>query len=218
MDPSERKGWMEIMTAEELDTRMAKIKQAQANAQIVKEMFNEYPLKNGSRLLIPGCGTAQSFDYIIPSDLGDIELILTDINESFLSKTQERLSRFPGTKYNTQIDDIENTQLRGSYDAALIAMVLMHVECEKALESMLSLNLPRLYIIEQEQDLSLPAVTKSRDLTPVWREFAKVANVKLIPRKDLINHMENKGYSMIKTYEKDVPDNKTMVGLVFERK
>lgn len=218
MDPGERKGWMEIISVEDLDTHMANIGQVQANAQIVKEMFNDYPLEKGSKLIIPGCGTGQIFDYMTPSNLGDIEMILTDINPSYLSKTQERLNKFPGTKYQTQVDDIERTQMKSGYNAALIVLVLQHVEWEKALDSMLDLSIPRFYIIEQEQDLSQHAITKRKDLPRAWKKYAEIANPQLVPRKDLIDYMKDKGYDMTKIYEKGVPDNKTMAGFVFERR
>ena len=37
MDPGERKGWMEIITVDDLDNHMAAIGQAEANAGIVNK-------------------------------------------------------------------------------------------------------------------------------------------------------------------------------------
>ena len=113
MDAGEKKGWMKIITADDLDSHMAAIGQAEANAGIVKQMFAECPLKPNSGLLIAGCGTqCQLFDYICPSDLGNnIKLALTDINPSFLAKSKERLKRFLGVSYKTGIEDIEHTKL-----------------------------------------------------------------------------------------------------------
>ena len=56
MDAGEKKGWMKIITADDLDGHMAAIGQAEANAGIVKPMFAECPLKPNSGLLIAGCG------------------------------------------------------------------------------------------------------------------------------------------------------------------
>ncbi|MBI2522803.1 class I SAM-dependent methyltransferase [Candidatus Woesearchaeota archaeon] len=217
MDPGEREGWMEIISAEELDAHMAAIGQAEANADITKQMFLEHPLRPNSRLLIPGCGTAQLFDYVQPSDLGsDIKLVLTDINPSFLAKARKRLQRFSGIDYHMQMDDIEETKLTGPYDGALVVLVLQHVEWQKAIDSLVSLNPSKLYIVEQEQDPSQHAVTKSRQLSEAWRKYAEIANPKLVPRTELTNYMADKGYSLVETYERKVPDKKTMVGFVFQ--
>ena len=216
MDSGERKGWLEIITINELDSHMAAIGQAEANADIVKQMFAEYPLQPNSRLLIPGCGTAQLFDYIQPSDLGsNIELVLTDIKPSFLAKARERLQRFSGINYTTQEDDIEDTKLKGTYGSALVVLVLQHVEWQKALDSLVSLNPSKFYIIEQEQDPSQHAVTKSRQLSEVWRRYAEVANPQLILRKELTDYLVKKGYEVIGSYERAVQNNKTMYCFVF---
>ena len=217
MDPNERKGWMEVIGVEDLDSHMAAIGQVQANAEIVKQMFEDYPLRNGAKLLIAGCGTGQLFDYLKPSDLGNLELTLTDINPPYLSATEQRLRKFGGVKYNLKIDDIEATNLQGHYDGILIVLVLQHVEYKKALASMLSLNPSRFYIIEQEQDTTQHAVAKGRKLTEAWKKYAEMANPQLIQRKELTGYLKEKGYVNIKVYEREVPDNKRMVGFVFEK-
>lgn len=215
MDPGERKGWMEIISAEDLDTHMAEIGQAEANAHIVRQMFQESPI--AGRILIPGCGTGQLFDYLTPTDLGDPELMFTDINPSYLLKISERLEKFPKTRYNTRVDDIEETTLTENYDGILIVLVLQHVEWKKALQSMQKLDPTRLYIIIQEQETTEHAVTKSRELRGAWRTYAEIANPILVPRGELIGYMEDKGYHVNGTYSRQVPDNKTMTGLVFEK-
>ena len=217
MNANERKAWLEKISVGDLESRMAAIGQAQANANLVKKMFKSHPLKKGARLLIAGCGTGQLFDYASPNDLGkNIEITLTDINQSYLSKAEERLSGFSGIKYSTARDDIENTRLNQSYDAVLAVLVLLHVEWKKALASMLRLNPRRLYIIEQEQDASKPAVGGSVMLKGGWLWYAENVPVKLIPRNELINYLHDKGYDA-KIYQKEVPDNKKMVGFVFEK-
>ena len=216
MDAGEKKGWMEIINADDLDSHMASIGQAQANGEIVKQMFEEYPLKPNSKLLVAGCGTGQLFDYIEPHDFGSgIELVLTDINPSFLEKAKERLQRFAGVNCQIKIDDVEETGLKGTYDGVLIILVLQHVEWEKALESLLSLNPKRLYIIEQEQDITQHAVTKSRQLSEAWRRYAEVANPKLIKRQELTAFLQKEGYQVSEQYGRAVQDNKTMYGFVF---
>ena len=218
MDAGERRGWMEIITAADLDSHMAAIGQAEANAKIVKQMLAEHPLSPNSRLLIAGCGTGQLFDYVKPHDLGsNVELVLTDINPSFLAKARERLQSFSRFRYSTTLDDIEDTRLKGVYESVLVVLVLQHVECGKALESLLSLSPNRLYIIEQEQDPSQHAVTKSKKLLDAWKRYAEVANPKLVQRQELTDFLQKKGYQVVGKYERAVPDNKTMYGFVFEK-
>jgi hypothetical protein len=217
MDSNERKGWLEVITPEELDKHMANIGQAHVNAGLVKQMFQEYPLR-GTRLLIPGCGTGQMFDYIVPADLGpQTQLTLTDINTNFLVQTERRLRKFPAPKYRLEVDNVEETKLRGKYDGVLAILVFHHVDWKKSLDSLLTLHPEQFYIIEQEQDTSKPAVTRERDLPASIRSYSDFANPSLIPRNELIGRMKHLGYNLRKVYEKQVPDNKTMVGFVFER-
>ncbi len=220
MDPGERQGWLKIIGADDLDTHLAKIGQAQVNAGIKREMFSDYPLQPSSKLLIAGCGTAQFCDFIDPREFGEgIELTLADFNVSYLERCRERLQRFCGLNYRTVEDDIEATRLNGPYDAVLIALVLQHVEWRKALDSMISTDPNRFYIIIQEQDYSRHAVTKSRDdLSPALQRYAQVANPKLVPRNELVDFLDNKGYSMLKIYEREVPNDKVMCGLVFQKR
>ena len=218
MDSGERKGWMKIISVNDLDSHMAAIGQAQANAEIIQQMFRDYDLRKEAKLLISGCGTGQLFDYAKPSDLGDFELTLTDINSAYLSATEQRLGKFGGVKYNLKIDDIEATNLQGHYDGILIVLVLQHVEWKKALDSMSKLKPTRFYIIEQEQDPTQHFVTKSRKLSQAFQKYAEIANPQLIPRNELIDYLKEKGYSNVKIYERQVPDNKTMVGFVFEKR
>ena len=218
MDAGERRGWMEIITGDDLDSHTAAIGQAEANAEIVKQMLAEHPLSPNSRLLIAGGSTGQLFDYVRPQDLGsNVELLLTDINPSFLAKARERLQRFSGINYQTLLDDIEDTKLKGGYGGVLVVLVLQHVEWRKALESLLSLSPNKLYIIEQEQDPSQHAVTKSRKLSDAWRRYAEVANPKLVQRQELTDFLQKRGYQVAGKYERAVPDNKTMYGFVLEK-
>jgi hypothetical protein len=53
MDRGEWKGWTEIISPKGLDRHMARIGQAEANVGIVKQMFKEHPLEDGSKLLVP---------------------------------------------------------------------------------------------------------------------------------------------------------------------
>jgi len=213
---NERKGWMKIITSEDYDKHMAATGEAAANSKIIKKMFKDYPLR-GKRLLIPGCGTGQMFDYISPKDLGSsIELALTDINPTFLEKTRERIEKFTGTNYKIIQDDIESTKLNGKYDGILIVLVLHNVSWEKSLKSLAGLNPKQLYIIEMEQDLSLRLIGE-RKIPETIKKYGEYVKIKLIPREELIRYIHGMGFKLKKLYETKVLDNKTMVGFVFEK-
>ncbi len=115
MDPNEREGWTKIVTAEDIDYHMDEIGQAETNAHLVAEMFGEFPLDKWSRLLVPGCGTGQMFDYIRPADIGNLEFTFTDLNPRFLLKLRERIPRYMCTNYIIA-DDIDK------YLSELLAM------------------------------------------------------------------------------------------------
>ena len=57
---SDREAWLNgEISPEDLDRLMVDNGQAEANARHVKAFFQKYPLPQGSRLLIHGCGTCQ---------------------------------------------------------------------------------------------------------------------------------------------------------------
>jgi len=219
MLPGERRIWTELLNVEEYKAHMARIGQAEANANLTRRMFQESPLRFNSTLLIPGCGPGQLFNYIAPSDLGEhLIFTLTDINQDYLQAAREALERHPETRYRTTVDDIEDTRLHANlYSAVLITLVLQHVEWKQALASMSGLRPLRFYIITQEQLEGTPAVTTSRpDLADCWRQAAEIADGELVGRDDLVGCMEQHGYHVLQKYEVPVPDNKLMIGHVFE--
>jgi SAM-dependent methyltransferase len=212
---SEKEAWLSIIEPEDLDVHLANLKQAQANAQIIKDFFKKCPMKEGSKLLIHGCGTCQMFDYIRPSDIGKMDITFADINPKMLEAAKRRLKKYE-IPYKLLIDDIENTGIREHYDGILLGLVLLHIDWRKSLENMIKLT-PLFYIIEQEQEFSKPSITPGRKLPPSIQKYAKVEAVKLVPRKELTEFMKENDYKLIYTIEKPVPDNKKMVGLVYAK-
>lgn len=217
MDPNERRGWLEIIKADELDGHMASIGQAETNANLVKEMFKDFPLEACAKLLVPGCGTGQMFDYIAPDDLGtDIVMSFSDINPAFFERLEERMKKFEGVEYSAKADNFEDTKFSGEFDAALVVLLLHHIEWKRGLKSSLKLGVKNYYIIIQEQASGEP-ITKERELFPSIKEFSKVAGSDLVNKKELIDFMEENGFRLLKEFKRDVPDNKIMTGLIFKR-
>lgn len=217
MDLNERKGWTEIVTAVDLDCHMAEIGQAETNANLILDMLEEYPLNNKAKILVPGCGTGQIFDYINTKKISQYVFTFTDLNSAYLERLKERLSNFPHLKYYTLTDDIESTKLTSHYDGHLVVLLLQHIDWKQGLESMLNLEPYKLYFIIQEQKNDKHPVTKERKLPPTIEKFAKIANPHLVPKSELSAYLEERGYKSLKKYEKTVPDEKTMVGLIFEK-
>ncbi|MFC1752575.1 class I SAM-dependent methyltransferase [Thermoproteota archaeon] len=209
MDGRERRAWMDIIDPTELNMHIAETGQAETNAKLMELMLKEYPVKD---LLIPGCGNAQFADYVDP-DFG-CKLTLTDIRPEFLVNAFASL-RGKVEGYSTGIDDIEDTKLKGPYGGIFITLVLQHVEWRKAIDSMLSLNPTNLYTIIQEQKDGRHPVTLTRKLLPSIREFSEMTSGLLVPRDGLVEHMNGCDYNLLKTYERPVPDDKVMTGLVF---
>lgn len=215
MREGEREAWLHIIEPEDLDAHLAEIGQAEANARITRNFFKKHPMKEGSKLLIHGCGTCQMFDYMRHSDIGNVSITFADISPKMLEVAERRLKKYE-IPHKLIVDDIENTNISEHYDGILLTLVLLHVDWKSALRNMSRLT-PLFYIIEQEQDSEKPSITEGRQLPASIEKYSKVEAVKLVPRKELTSFMKENGYELIYTTEKPVQDNKVMVGLIYEK-
>jgi len=213
--PNTKKAWIEIVKAEDLDNHLKAIGQAEANASLVKEMFKEFPL-NG-KLLVPGCGTGQLFDFVSPEDFGKTEFVFTDVNKEFLDKLEERMSRFSHVEFSSRIDDIEESKLKEKFEGILLILLLQHIDWKKGLTQMLSFSPKRLYFIIQEPPENGRAVNTERELPESIREFCKHCSIELVQKKALSGELKKHGFKLLAEYSKSVPDEKRMLALVFER-
>lgn len=217
MEENLRNAWTQIIVADELDDHLDDLGQAKINAQIVNEMLNDYKLPRDSKILMPGCGTGQIFDYLSPDLCKNYNLTFTDINQSFLNKLSERLSLYCVLRYRCLLDDIEETNIFETFDGIIPVLVLEQLEWEKAIDTLVNYNPQFLYLIIQEQSCNTQTITvnvKSRDSI---RKFSEMANPQLVPRNELIKRLGLKNYKLCSIYERDVPNNKQMVGLVFSK-
>jgi hypothetical protein len=217
MDSGEKKGWTEVVTPEDLDIHMAVIGQAESNAKIILEMFSEFPLTDTSKLLVAGCGTCQMFDYFEPQKIGKVQFVFSDINPSFFEQVKKRLKKYSEIRYKLVVDDAESTKLNEKIDGILAVLLLEHIEWKKGINSFIKLNPKRMYLIIQEQNDKKGFVTTGRKLQPSIEEFSKIANPKLVDEKELTEYLKKHNYEIAKIIKKEVPDNKLMVGLVFEQ-
>jgi len=140
MDSGEKKGWSEIIIPKDLDIHLLNIGQAKINSEIILQLFSKYPLNNKSKLLVPGCGTCQMFDFFEPKDIGIFNYIFTDINSSFFKLIKKRMSKFSNIKYEFIIDNIESTKLKEKINGILAVLLLEHIEWKKGINSFIKLN------------------------------------------------------------------------------
>ncbi len=213
----ERRAWLEILKPEELDLHMASIGQAEANADIVRQMFAAFPLPAGSKLLIHGCGSCQMLDFLSLADLGDVVFTCADLSPAMLEVGKQRLEKVHHVKYSVVVDDIENSALRGRYEAVLLVLVLLHVDWRKSLENMIRLQPRRFYIIEQEQASGVSPVTVKEKLLPSLENYRAITEMTLVPRPDLTDFMKARGFAMSWRVTQPVPGDKAMAGYVFGR-
>jgi hypothetical protein len=212
----EREAWLDIVEPSDLDSHMASVGQAEANAAIVKEMFTYLPLSPKSKLLIHGCGTCQMFDYVDPSVFGDVDATFADFSSKMLDVARRRLGRFYISSGRVLIDDIECSSLQGTYDASLLVLVLLHVNWKKALESIIRLGVSFLYIIEQAQE-GVFSMTSTPHVLPSMCRFNEAVAPVLVSRDELVDFLGTRSFNVLWSTEREVPGNKSMIGLVFSR-
>lgn len=212
-----RTAWTHVVKADELDIHLDAIGQAEVNAEIVEKMISDFPLPKGSKLLMPGCGTGQIFNYISHKVLSCHKLVFTDINRTFLDALSERLSGTEIWNFSCHIDDLEGSVLSERFDGIIPVLVLEQLEWEKAIQTMVGFMPTFIYLIIQEQSSAAETIRVHQKLPDSMKRFSEMAEPRLVPRDDLIGHLSAENYRLNKVYEQQVPNNKVMAGLVFEK-
>jgi hypothetical protein len=217
MDRYLREAWTRIVLADDLDTHMAAVGQAQANAALVEMMMTTGEAPERRTVLFAGAGTGQMFDYVNDSFLAPYHVTFTDINAAFLERLRERLAG-SSLKYETVVDDIEDSTLSGRFGTAVVVLVLEHVEWQKALRSLAALQPEIIHLVVQrnppDQD---NAITPGRTLPPSIARASEKAHPLLVDPEAIRSLLEGEGYVLVRCFERPVPDAKTMIGLTFSR-
>lgn len=210
-----KKYWKEIVEPDDLDLHMVEAGQAETNAKLVRKMFSLFPVGHGTTLYVPGCGTGQMFDFISPSELGELKYIFTDIKPEFLEKLRSRL---PATlDAEIIVDDVEHSEIKQKTDAALVVLLLQHINWRKGLTNILGTLPERIFLIVQQQDLKDSEINKSRKLRPSMEKFAAIAKTELVNLDDMEFFLKQSQYQKKWSHTESVPHTKRMVALVFER-
>jgi len=195
---------------------MFDVGQAQANAQIVRDLVLGLQLPRNSKLLFAGAGPGQMFDYVGGDFLRDYELTFTDINPDFLDRTAERAKLAGLSNFETVIDDLEETKLRTPFDLAVVVLVLEHVDWIKALDNLAAMPCNRLLLIIQKNPPEIESnVSPHRPLRGSLQEASSGEQAHLLDESELMTYLAGKGYTVVSKDERAVPDDKRMCGLVF---
>jgi len=217
MDEKLRNAWTNVIIADELDSHLENLGQAEVNAKIVEQMITDYPLPHNLKILMPGCGTGQIFDYLPTDILSKYEFTFTDINMSFLEKLRNRLENLGISNFKCLIDDLEETTVKEKFDGIIPVLLLEQLDWKKACSAIISYDPQFIYLVIQEQSNKSNTITVNLKSGNSIIEFSKMALPTLVDRNELTNLLSENQYNLSNVYEVDVPNQKVMVGLVFYR-
>lgn len=217
MDPTLRKAWTSVVAGADLDRHMAGNGQAQANAEHFTTMLAAMNLPRDARILVPGAGTGQLLDWVDARALAPYVFTFTDINASFLTMLRARLDAHAGLRSSIEVDDIERPRAAGEFDAALVILVLEHIDWRAGIAALAGLAISRLAFVIQRNDGEASMVVPRHDMPPTIRAFAETAHPGLVPEAEVTAALLERGYTLRQRWERPVPDEKVMVGLLYER-
>jgi hypothetical protein len=218
MDPHLRDAWTHIVDADDLDAHMAAVGQAQANAALVRTMVEAGPAPSRASMLVAGAGTGQMFDFVGPAFLAPFRVTFSDLNGGFLARLRARLAG-SDLVFDTIVDDIESPRLAGPFGAAIVVLVLEHVEWRRALDGLAGLDTEVLHLLVQRNPPDMEtAITPGRALPPSLLRASEKAHPTLIDPAEIEAHLAGHGYEVASRREQPVQDGKTMIGLTLVRR
>jgi hypothetical protein len=206
-----RQIWSQFLSPDDYETHMAAAGQAQANGDLLRFFLEKWPPSNPS-LLFAGMGTGQILDYAGASVLKPYELTFTDINPLFLERLERRLTSAGLHSYQALIDDLEDTKLSPPFGAAIVILVLEHIDWRKGVESLARLEAQRCYIVVQENP---PGELFTRPPVGTMGVFQRI-HPNLVPPEQLVEAMTNQQYTLIARESRMVRDQKKMTALIFD--
>lgn len=211
-----REAWTSIIRPEDYEAHMAAVGQAQANAKLVVEYFQQQTLEAGGTVLFMGAGTGQMFDFVSSAFLLPFQNTFADIHPGYLEWLDQRLKSSEGLRYATVVDDVEQTALSEKFDLVLAVLLLEHVAWRKAVSVMCALANKRVFVVTQENPHELAtALTPSRHIPGSMNIFSKV-HPELIPRQEMLDEFRAQGFLSAYSAERSVADGKKMVAMGFE--
>lgn len=216
MDKNLKRAWTKIIKADELDGHLEELGQAKVNAELCKQMLDDVSLPTNSKHLVHGCGTGQIFDFISTETFTKYKTVFADINTEYLKKLEERLIKKNITSYKTAYDDAENTSFKEKFSGILSVLLLEQIDWKKGIDNKVKLKPEVIYLIIQEQSKNVSTVTINVKSRESIRQFAQMAKPLLVPKVELKEYLKEQGYYQVKEYKIEVPNSKTMTGLIFK--
>jgi SAM-dependent methyltransferase len=203
-----RDAWRGGVKAQDYEAHMSAIGQAQANA----EHLAEFARRTSGRLLVAGCGPGQFYDYLEAGALDRCRPVFCDINPEFLAALR---TRCPGAI--CVADDLEDSGLRGRFDAACATLVLEHTDWRAVVATLARLAPLVMIVIQLNPPEMATAVSPGR--TPPGSMVAfKHVHPNLIDEGELASEMARLGMALEARNPKAVADGKTMLALTFARR
>jgi hypothetical protein len=213
-----REAWTRIIRAEDYETHMAAVGQAQATAKLVAEYFQFARMAKGTRILFLGAGTGQMFDYVTPDFLRPYRTTFADINAGYLKWLTQRLKVTEGLHYSTTVDDVEQTQLKPGAALVIAVLLLEHVNWRKAVATMCTLSQEMVLVVVQQNPMDMKtAMTPGRAKTGTMKILHELQPT-LISAQELQKAFQLQDFVPSYTAERIAADGKKMVALGFEKR
>ena len=218
MSHSLRYGWTHIVKASDYEQHMAAVGQAEANAYLVRDLVMARGLPSGSRLLFPGCGPGQMFDFVSGGFLNPFSVTFTDINPEFVAMKGMRAKNAGLTGFVSVLDDAEAPAVQGPFDLAVLVLLLEHVSWRKCLTALASLPVREFLIIIQTNPEGLSSnVSPHRILPASLAQAVGGESPHLIKEAELTEHLDRLDFELKAREVRSVLDGKAMTGFWFSQ-
>ena len=123
----------------------------------------------------------------------------------------------PGLRFQTVVDDVEQTQLSQGYSVVLAVLLLEHVNWRRAVVTMCALAEQAAFVVIQENPPGLAtALSPNRTIAGTMKVFLEV-HPQLVSRESLEAEFSSNGFLKNYEAEKNVSDGKKMVALGFQK-
>jgi putative acetyltransferase len=210
-----RETWQSVTPAD-YEAHMSRIGQAEANANHVADWMRLHP--EARRIVFAGAGTGQMFDFLRGHEFLERDITFTDINQAFLTKLEGRLTGEVAFDWKVVQDDLLASNLGAGFDAAILVLVLEHVDWQRAVEAFARWGCQHALIVIQENPTGLAtAVSPAAPLGLTMQPFRDSTRPHLIPLGDLRAAMQQQGYGLARVQSAFVLDGKMMHGCYFSK-
>jgi len=215
MDAALRQAWTDVVTADDYEQHMATIGQAQAAADLTRQLLERASLAPGQSVTIAGAGTGQMFDFLDGAIFRPYDLKFTDLNPMFLERLRVRLEKL-GLAAQLLLDDFEQSQLTPGTDLLLATLLLEHIDWRQGVATIGRVRPGAVGLILQENPAGMTsAITPGRRIPLSIARASETAHPTLVVRRDLIDAMSAQGYCHHDTISRPVADDKYLIALLF---